>query len=64
MVPEPYDAKAFALEPGSSLAIGLFRMLAAVQLDHQPKLVTVKIDDEAAERNLSAKLEVVKAAVA
>lgn len=55
MVPEAEDMQSLRLkEFGAPLVVGdLFRMLAAVQFDHEPRLGAVEVDDVRPLRNLA-----------
>jgi hypothetical protein len=54
----------FDQSPACVVLRNLFEMLLAIDLDHQPEVVTAKVCDEAGDRHLSAKFQPVEPAVA
>jgi hypothetical protein len=64
-VPRPKKTVAFRVQPLLSpdvvASFLIIAMLAAVELDHEPMLVTHEVDDERADGHLATKTETVQA---
>jgi hypothetical protein len=61
-IPEPQHPIALRLQPAIARYVALrFRMLAAIQFDHQSPLVTHKVDDVLANWRLPAKAQSIEA---
>jgi hypothetical protein len=65
VIPKPHDTIAFILQPTTPCSVGFreFRMLAAVEFEHQLPFQAHEIHDERSERMLSAKLKPAELAI-
>lgn len=55
IIPEAYHPISFALDHSGSFRISLDAMLASINLNHEPRLMTREINNEVPDRNLPPK---------